>query len=98
MARVALVTGGMGGLGEAVCIKLAALGYKVVTTYSPSNKKVEEWRKKNRRGWGRQMWQNLHFFIMWVFQGLFPTECMAGRHMSCQACGAQTACFTSNGS
>jgi len=43
MARVALVTGGMGGLGEAVCIKLAALGYKVVTTYSPGNQKVESW-------------------------------------------------------
>ena len=24
MARVALVTGGMGGLGEAICIKMAA--------------------------------------------------------------------------
>jgi acetoacetyl-CoA reductase len=33
----------MGGLGEAVCIKLAALGYKVVTTYSPGNGKVESW-------------------------------------------------------
>ena len=43
MARVALVTGGMGGLGEAVCFKLAALGYRVVTTYSPGNKKVEGW-------------------------------------------------------
>ncbi|MBC7685520.1 MAG: acetoacetyl-CoA reductase [Bdellovibrionales bacterium] len=43
MARVALVTGGMGGLGEAVCIKLAALGYRVVTTYSPGNKKVDQW-------------------------------------------------------
>ena len=41
--RVALVTGGMGGLGEAICIKLAALGYKVVTTYSPGNTKAQEW-------------------------------------------------------
>jgi len=37
------VTGGMGGLGEAVCIKLAALVYTVVTTYSPGNKKVDSW-------------------------------------------------------
>jgi len=43
MARVALVTGGMGGLGEAVCIKLAALGYQVVTTYSPGNTKTKDW-------------------------------------------------------
>ena len=43
MARVALVTGGMGGLGEAICFKLAALGYKVVATYSPGNTKVESW-------------------------------------------------------
>ena len=43
MARVALVTGGMGGLGEAICFKLAALGYKVVATYSPGNTKVDSW-------------------------------------------------------
>ncbi len=43
MARIALVTGGMGGLGEAVCIKLAALGYQVVTTYSPGNTKAKDW-------------------------------------------------------
>ena len=41
--RVALVTGGMGGLGEAICIKMAALGYTVVTTYSPGNTKAAEW-------------------------------------------------------
>jgi acetoacetyl-CoA reductase len=43
MARIALVTGGMGGLGEAVCIKMAALGYQVVTTHSPGNTKAQEW-------------------------------------------------------
>ena len=41
--RIALVTGGMGGLGEAICIKLAALGYTVVTTHSPGNTKSAEW-------------------------------------------------------
>jgi len=53
MARVALVTGGMGGLGEAICIKLAALGYKVVTTYSPGNKNAGEWlQTMNNMGYG----------------------------------------------
>jgi acetoacetyl-CoA reductase len=41
--RVALVTGGMGGLGEAICIKLAALGHTVATTYSPGNTRAGEW-------------------------------------------------------
>ena len=41
--RVALVTGGMGGLGEAICIKLAALGDDVITTYSPGNSKAHDW-------------------------------------------------------
>ncbi len=41
--RIALVTGGMGGLGEAICMKMAALGYTVVTTHSPGNAKANEW-------------------------------------------------------
>jgi len=43
MRKIALVTGGMGGLGEAICIKLSRIGYRVVTTYSPGNSKVQEW-------------------------------------------------------
>ena len=41
MSRVTLVTGGMGGLGEAICIKMANMGYDVATTYSPGNTKVD---------------------------------------------------------
>ena len=53
MQRVALITGGMGGLGEAICIKLAELGCKVITTYSPGNQKASEWlRRMNDMGYG----------------------------------------------
>ena len=47
--RTALVTGGMGGLGEAICVKLAALGYTVVTTHSPGNTKAREWLESMRK-------------------------------------------------
>ena len=46
--RVALVTGGMGGLGEAICVKLAAMGDTVVTTHSPGNTKAAEWQQAMR--------------------------------------------------
>lgn len=41
--RNAIVTGGMGGLGEAICMKLARMGIKVIVTYSPSNTKAADW-------------------------------------------------------
>jgi acetoacetyl-CoA reductase len=43
MTRIALVTGGMGGIGTAICMKLSLSGYQVVTTHSPGNSKVNEW-------------------------------------------------------
>jgi len=44
--RIALVTGGMGGLGEAICVKLHKMGIEVVVTYSPGNTKYKEWLKE----------------------------------------------------
>ena len=41
--RVALVTGGMGGIGEAISIRLHDVGHAVVVTYSPNNTGANEW-------------------------------------------------------
>ncbi len=41
--RIAVVTGGMGGLGETISTKMAGAGYRVVVTYSPSNTKYRSW-------------------------------------------------------
>ena len=41
--RVALVTGGMGGLGTALCRRLHAAGLQVVAAHTPGNTRVENW-------------------------------------------------------
>ncbi|MGF6547370.1 acetoacetyl-CoA reductase [Paraburkholderia youngii] len=41
--QVALVTGGMGGLGEAISIRLHDAGYAVVVTCSPQNTGTDRW-------------------------------------------------------
>jgi acetoacetyl-CoA reductase len=41
--KIAVVTGGMGGLGETISTKMADAGYRVVVTYSPSNTKFKSW-------------------------------------------------------
>ena len=43
--KIAVVTGGMGGIGEAICMRLAQAGHRVVTTYSPGNTRAEQWMK-----------------------------------------------------
>jgi acetoacetyl-CoA reductase len=42
-----LVTGGMGGLGEAISVRLHDAGYKVVVTHSPDNAGAKEWLKRH---------------------------------------------------
>jgi acetoacetyl-CoA reductase len=41
--RVALITGGMGGLGESISTKMHDAGYQVVVTHSPGNTKAVQW-------------------------------------------------------
>jgi len=41
--RIALVTGGMGGLGEAISTRLHDAGHTVVVTYSPGNTNAQNW-------------------------------------------------------
>ncbi|HLX52599.1 MAG TPA: acetoacetyl-CoA reductase [Aquella sp.] len=43
MKKVALVTGGMGGLGTAMCKSLAKSGLTVVTTYLGDEEKKQKW-------------------------------------------------------
>ncbi|XZG71915.1 acetoacetyl-CoA reductase [Chitinibacteraceae bacterium HSL-7] len=49
MSRIALVTGGMGGIGTAICKQLADAGYTVATTYSRAGKE-QQWLADAREG------------------------------------------------
>ncbi len=51
-ARVAFVSGGMGGIGSAICRRLGAAGYTVVAGCLPGYDKKAEWLDKMRgEGW-----------------------------------------------
>lgn len=43
LQRIALITGGMGGLGETISTKMHDAGHRVVVTFSPANKNSAEW-------------------------------------------------------
>src|SRR5258706_15536074 len=47
--RVAFVTGGMGGIGSAICRRLAAAGHIIVAGCLPDYEKKEEWLGTMRR-------------------------------------------------
>jgi len=51
--RTALVTGGMGGLGEAIAIRLHDAGHRVAVTYSLGNDHVQAWLGHQREA-GRE--------------------------------------------
>ncbi len=43
MSKIALVTGGMGGIGTAICKTLSNSGYQVITTYLGNEEKAKNW-------------------------------------------------------
>lgn len=71
--KVALVTGGMGGIGEAISVRLHDAGHTVIVTYSPSNANADRWLARMDAE-GRQ------------FRG-YPVD--VADYASCERCAAQ---------
>ncbi len=71
--RIALITGGMGGLGESISTKMHDAGYRVVVTHSPGN--------KNAAGWLAEYKAKGYSF------GAYPVD--VADFESCQACIAR---------
>ena len=46
MSKTALVTGGSGGIGGAICTDLAAKGYRIISTYPRDGTKARNWQAK----------------------------------------------------
>jgi acetoacetyl-CoA reductase len=49
-ARIAVVTGGTGGLGTAICRRLCGAGFEVVALHTPGNDHVAAWQSEQERG------------------------------------------------
>ncbi len=71
--KIALVTGGMGGIGEAISIRLHDVGHAVVVTYSPSNTGADDWLARMESS-GRQF-------------RAYPVD--VADYDSCERCAAQ---------
>lgn len=71
--RIALVTGGMGGIGEAISIRLHDVGHAVVVTYSPNNTGADDWLARMEAS-GRQF-------------RAYPVD--VADYASCERCAAQ---------
>ena len=71
--RIALITGGMGGLGESISTKMHGAGYRVVVTHSPGN--------KNAAGWNAEMKAKGYDF--------HPVPVDVTDYESCRACVAK---------
>jgi len=70
-SRLAVITGGMGGLGETISAKMADAGYRVAVTYSPSNQGADKWlADMKRRGY------NFHAYCVDVSDFDSCTQCM----------------------
>lgn len=54
MTKIALVTGGTGGIGTSMCKSLAQAGYKVVTTYFVDADNKQKWEDE-ANAWVKQM-------------------------------------------
>jgi acetoacetyl-CoA reductase len=46
--RIAVITGGMGGLGESIATKMHTAGFRVVVTHSPGNSKAANWLAEHK--------------------------------------------------
>ncbi|MGN6232675.1 MAG: acetoacetyl-CoA reductase [Trinickia sp.] len=71
--KIALVTGGMGGIGEAISIRLHDVGHAVVVTYSPNNTGADDWLARMEAA-GRQF-------------RAYPVD--VADYDSCERCAAQ---------
>ena len=46
--KIALITGGMGGIGSAICNALATTGHTIISTYLSDDQKAKKWLAQHR--------------------------------------------------